>query len=114
MDALDVIFAIGMFCVMVTLFAGIIYVSIDEINHTHINITGVVTDKYEHTYTTVTMISNGKTVTCMPISHHDYVIVTDQGNLTVERDIYEQYNNGSWINLTKDVNDSSIMYNGGI
>jgi len=81
-------------------------------HHTYMNITSNVIDKYENEYTTIVPISNGRTTSMIPIYNHDYIIVTSDGELNVNHRIYEQYNNGSQINLTKDLNDSSIMYNG--
>ena len=99
--------------IIVFMCGAVISIGIEQMGHEYINITGKVLDKYEDTYTTMVPVSNGKTTTVIPVINHKYVLVTDKGNLTVDSSIYRQYNNGSRINLTKDVNDSSIMYNGG-
>lgn len=98
--------------VMIVAMSTIILFAVGEkLTHEYVNVTGKVIDKYDEEYYTMIITSTGKTTSCIPVYHHDFYLITDQGKVEVNSSIYEKYNNGSFINLTKDLNTSSIELN---
>lgn len=104
-----VIIVIG---IMTTLIVGAM-VLCDTSNDEYVyeNILATVTDKYDESTTTVELISNGKTTTCVPVTSTDYYIATNQGNISVPYSEYVALKNNDTVVLTKNLNTSSLEYN---
>ena len=80
----------------------------EDMNATYINITDNVTGKWEDEYTTTAVYSNGKCAWTLPVTHHDYILNTSYGTVTVDPETYKQYNVNDTIQFTYNVNKTVI------
>lgn len=81
-----------------------------ESNDVYINVLSNVTDKYDTSTTTFSVISNGKTTTMVPITSYSYYITTQYGNISVSSGEYNLIEKGDTVVLKENVNQSVFNY----
>lgn len=64
------------------------------------NDTAIIIDKYDGDVTHIVYVSNGKVTTPVISTQHEYVLVTDKGNITVNSTEYMKYTVNNKINVS--------------
>ena len=75
------------------------------------NYTAIITQHYDEEYTTFLYVSNGKTVSMMPMCNHDFYIVADNQSFSVNESFWRSCDVNDSVMLTKNLNNSEVKVN---